>query len=150
VSKYTTAQSRLVLRPSFPNCRFRANRRAACSQRRLVRRVRTGTQLRCARSVHLWICLGLRRDLFWQECGHDRGVDGEYPSIGLSSALGSLVPLFMKGGIHFRTKEIVLFAGVIALLVGVGICGTAGRIRDGHQQTQGRSWRGIFLRSVPG
>jgi L-rhamnose-H+ transport protein len=65
--------------------------------------------------------------------------------IGLSSALGSLVPLFMKGEVHIRTKEIVLFAGIIALLVGVGVCGKAGRIRDGHQQIEALSWRGYFF-----
>ena len=57
--------------------------------------------------------------------------------IGLSSALGSLVPLFMKTRLHVGMKEIVLFAGVIALLVGVAICGKAGRIRDGQQQPSG-------------
>lgn len=54
--------------------------------------------------------------------------------IGLSSALGSLVPLFMKTEPHIGIKETVLFAGVIALFVGVAICGKAGRIRDGRQQ----------------
>ena len=58
--------------------------------------------------------------------------------IGLSSALGSLVPLFMKTRLQVGMKEMVLFAGVIALLVGVAICGKAGRIRDGQQQ-QSRS-----------
>jgi len=53
--------------------------------------------------------------------------------IGLSSAMGSLVPLLLKGDITFRMKEFVLFAGVIALLIGVAICGKAGRIRDGQQ-----------------
>jgi L-rhamnose-H+ transport protein len=54
--------------------------------------------------------------------------------IGLSSALGSLVPWFMKTKLQVGMKEIVLFLGVIALLVGVAICGKAGRIRDGQQQ----------------
>ena len=57
--------------------------------------------------------------------------------IGLSSALGSLVPLFMKTSLHVGMKEIVLLAGVFALLVGVTVCGKAGRIRDGHQQASG-------------
>ncbi len=57
--------------------------------------------------------------------------------IGLSSALGSLVPLFMKSEVHVGTKQLVLFAGVIALLIGVAVCGKAGRMRDGEQQTQG-------------
>jgi L-rhamnose-H+ transport protein len=57
--------------------------------------------------------------------------------IGLSSALGSLVPLFMKSEVRLGTKQLVLFAGVIALLVGVAVCGKAGRLRDGEQQAQG-------------
>lgn len=57
--------------------------------------------------------------------------------IGLSSALGSLVPLFMKTKVHLGMKEIVLFAGVIALLMGVTICGKAGRMRDGQQKRSG-------------
>ena len=57
--------------------------------------------------------------------------------IGLSSALGSLVPLFMKSEVRLGTKQLVLFAGVIALLVGVAVCGKAGRMRDGEQQSQG-------------
>jgi len=57
--------------------------------------------------------------------------------IGLSAALGSLVPLFMKTRLHVGMKEIVLFAGVIALLVGVAVCGKAGRVRDGQLQQSG-------------
>ncbi len=57
--------------------------------------------------------------------------------IGLSSAMGSLVPLFMKSEVHLDSKQLVLFAGVIALLIGVAVCGKAGRMRDGEQQTQG-------------
>ena len=57
--------------------------------------------------------------------------------IGLSSALGSLVPLFMKSEVHVGPKQLVLFTGVIALLIGVAVCGRAGRMRDGEQQTPG-------------
>ena len=63
--------------------------------------------------------------------------------IGLSSALGSLVPLFMKTEVHLWTKEIVLLAGIIALLVGVVVCGKAGRLRDGQQA-------GVGVASVTG
>jgi len=65
--------------------------------------------------------------------------------IGLSSALGSLVPLFMKSEVHVGTKQSVLFAGVIALLIGVAVCGKAGRMRDGEQQTQGTVPLGGYL-----
>lgn len=57
-------------------------------------------------------------------------------AIGLSAALGSLVPLFVKSGVRVGAKQLVLF-GVLALLVGVGVCGKAGRMRDGEQKTQG-------------
>lgn len=71
--------------------------------------------------------------------------------IGLSSALGSLVPLLMKAEVHLRMKELALFAGVIALLVGVAVCGKAGRIRDGQQQTgAGPSLTGYFFAVAAG
>ena len=50
--------------------------------------------------------------------------------IGLSAALGSLVPLFMKGMPRLGTRQWVLFCGVGLLLLGVALCGKAGRIRD--------------------
>jgi len=54
--------------------------------------------------------------------------------------------LFMKTRLHVGIKEIVLFAGVIALLAGVAICGKAGRIRDGQQQGTGvPAFTGYFL-----
>jgi len=56
--------------------------------------------------------------------------------IGLSAALGSLVPLLMKSTVRIGAKPLVLFAGVIALLIGVAVCGKAGRMRDGKQQTE--------------
>jgi L-rhamnose-H+ transport protein len=57
--------------------------------------------------------------------------------IGLSAALGSLVPLLMKPELRIGIKQLVLFAGVIALLLGVMVCGKAGRMRDGEQQIRG-------------
>ena len=56
--------------------------------------------------------------------------------IGLSAAMGSLVPLFMTREIHVGTKHVVLFAGIAAILVGVGLCGRAGRLRDGDELKQ--------------
>jgi L-rhamnose-H+ transport protein len=56
--------------------------------------------------------------------------------LGLSAALGSLVPLLMRSQIDLGMKQLALFAGVIALLLGVGLCGKAGRIRDGEGQTE--------------
>jgi L-rhamnose-H+ transport protein len=51
--------------------------------------------------------------------------------IGLSSALGSLVPLIMTGALRVDTRQVVLFGGVITFLMGVWLCGRAGRLRDG-------------------
>jgi len=50
--------------------------------------------------------------------------------IGLSSALGSLVPLFLGGAVVFTPQHALLFAGVAVFLAGVWVCGSAGRIRD--------------------
>jgi L-rhamnose-H+ transport protein len=58
--------------------------------------------------------------------------------IGLSSAFGSLVPLFMQRLVRFDPKELVLFAGVATFLAGVAFCGKAGRIRDGGGGAAGR------------
>ena len=50
--------------------------------------------------------------------------------LGISSALGSLVPLFLGGAFVLETRHLILFGGVAAFLVGVAICGSAGRMRD--------------------
>jgi L-rhamnose-H+ transport protein len=50
--------------------------------------------------------------------------------IGLSSALGSLVPLFLGGGIALQARHFLLFGGVAVFLAGVTVCGSAGRMRD--------------------
>ncbi len=51
--------------------------------------------------------------------------------IGLSSALGSLVPLFLNGKIaQFDRQQQLLYIGVLVFLTSVWICGGAGRKRD--------------------
>lgn len=50
--------------------------------------------------------------------------------IGLSSALGSIVPLLMSGGFRLNAQVVLLLCGVGVFLVGVALCGKAGRIRD--------------------
>lgn len=50
--------------------------------------------------------------------------------IGLSSALGALAPMILRGGFHLGAQQQLLLAGVACFLCGVGLCGTAGRIRD--------------------
>lgn len=51
--------------------------------------------------------------------------------IGLSSALGSLVPLLLTRAWHVDARESTLFAGITAFLIGVALCGRAGRMRAG-------------------
>src|SRR5581483_11276419 len=53
--------------------------------------------------------------------------------IGLSSALGSLVPIFLTGAFRFGAQQATLFSGVLVFLIGVGLCGKAGRLRDDAQ-----------------
>ena len=50
--------------------------------------------------------------------------------IGLSSALGSLVPLIMSGKVALTPRILTLFVGVAAFLAGVALCGAAGLARD--------------------
>ena len=50
--------------------------------------------------------------------------------IGLSSALGSLVPLALNGNVRWDGKLITLLAGIAAFLAGVTLCGQAGLLRD--------------------
>lgn len=50
--------------------------------------------------------------------------------IGLSSALGALVPMVLRGGFEIGSSQLLLIAGVVCFLGGVGLCGVAGRRRD--------------------
>ncbi len=71
--------------------------------------------------------------------------------IGLSAALGSLVPLLMKGMERVGMQQLVLFSGVALLIVGVALCGKAGRMRDGQSQDRaGAPLLGYFLAVAAG
>jgi L-rhamnose-H+ transport protein len=50
--------------------------------------------------------------------------------IGISSALGSLVPLILGGSIRASARIATLFLGILTFLAGVALCGAAGRLRD--------------------
>ncbi|MEK7406984.1 MAG: L-rhamnose/proton symporter RhaT [Acidobacteriota bacterium] len=50
--------------------------------------------------------------------------------IGLSSALGSVVPLILGGAFRLEARQLVLFLGVATFIAGVSLCGLAGRMRD--------------------
>jgi L-rhamnose-H+ transport protein len=50
--------------------------------------------------------------------------------IGLSSAMGSFVPLLMSGKLQFHAQQVLLLGGVLMFLLGVALCGRAGQMRD--------------------
>ena len=50
--------------------------------------------------------------------------------LGVSSAMGSLIPLILHGAIHLDLRQGALLAGVLAFMGGVWLCGMAGRMRD--------------------
>jgi L-rhamnose-H+ transport protein len=50
--------------------------------------------------------------------------------IGISAALGSLIPLVISGNFRLETRQFLLFAGVLTFLIGAGLCGAAGRARE--------------------
>jgi L-rhamnose-H+ transport protein len=50
--------------------------------------------------------------------------------IGISSALGSIVPLLFEPAWKADFKFAILLAGVVVFLAGVAICGVAGRMRE--------------------
>lgn len=66
--------------------------------------------------------------------------------IGLSSALGSLVPVLLTGALRLNRQELTLFSGVLVFLLGVWLCGKAGRLRDGVQPSSaGGSLKGYVF-----
>ena len=70
--------------------------------------------------------------------------------IGLSSALGSLVPLFLSGALRLEARQLVLFLGVATFLVGVAVCGAAGRLRDAAAPASGASLGGYLFAIAAG
>jgi len=65
--------------------------------------------------------------------------------IGISSALGSLVPLALAGRFGLGRQQILLYFGVAAFLCGVWICGAAGVRRDSGSDLRPASWMGYLL-----
>lgn len=63
--------------------------------------------------------------------------------IGLSSALGSVVPLIVRGALRMEPRVAVLLIGVATFIVGVWMCGSAGRMRDGGSAAG--SWTGYLF-----
>jgi L-rhamnose-H+ transport protein len=60
-------------------------------------------------------------------------------AIGLSSALGSLVPLLVQGTFRLELRQLILFFGILTYLAGVGLCGAAGSRREGDVTGQAAS-----------
>lgn len=50
--------------------------------------------------------------------------------IGLSSALGSVVPMLLSAGFQLDRKSVILLLGVLTFLAGVALCGVAGMKRS--------------------
>jgi L-rhamnose-H+ transport protein len=68
--------------------------------------------------------------------------------IGLSSAMGSLVPLLLRGQFHVNTRLILLLLGIATFLIGVILCGMAGKRREGatdHAISPGKRTRAYFF-----
>jgi len=68
--------------------------------------------------------------------------------IGLSSAMGSLVPLFLHRQLQLNARLMLLTLGVLTFLLGVTLCGIAGRRREGatdHAITPGKRTRAYFF-----
>lgn len=59
--------------------------------------------------------------------------------IGLSSALGALVPLVLRGGFHAGAQQMLLFAGIGTFIAGVWVCAQAGLLRDAATSTTAQS-----------
>jgi L-rhamnose-H+ transport protein len=69
--------------------------------------------------------------------------------IGISSALGSLVPLILGGNVRMSPRILTLLAGVVAFLIGVALCGSAGLLRDQASQRKVQ-WSGYIFATAAG
>jgi L-rhamnose-H+ transport protein len=67
--------------------------------------------------------------------------------LGVSSAMGSLVPMILHGSMRLEARQLALLGGVAAFLAGVSLCGAAGRMRDrgGEGAPTQPSWRGYLF-----
>jgi L-rhamnose-H+ transport protein len=70
--------------------------------------------------------------------------------IGISSALGSLVPLILGGNVVMSTRILLLLAGVAAFLIGVALCGAAGLLRDKAASGSATKARGYLFAIAAG
>ena len=80
---------------------------------------------------------------------------GAAVGLGCAAAMGTLLPVLYQGSSALPGHAGTLIAlGVTIVVVGVGVCGTAGRMRERHQQTgvqvSGQSIRGLLFAGVGG
>ena len=68
--------------------------------------------------------------------------------IGLSSAMGSLIPLILRRQLQLNLQLVFLLLGIVTFLLGVTLCGMAGRHREGATDraiTPGKRTRAYFF-----
>ncbi len=80
---------------------------------------------------------------------------GAAVGLGCAAAMGTILPLLYGATSELSGHTAALIAiGVITVMIGVGVCGVAGRMRERHEQTEvqasGRSIRGFLLASIGG
>jgi L-rhamnose-H+ transport protein len=75
-------------------------------------------------------------------------------ALGCAAAVGTVLPAIYSETPMQRSTGLMILLGVVVVLLGVGICGFAGRARDQQQGasavTQGQSVRGFLFASVGG
>lgn len=80
---------------------------------------------------------------------------GAAVGLGCAAAMGTILPVLYGGSSALPGNAGTFIAlGVAIVVVGVGVCGAAGRMRERHQQTgiqvSGQSIRGLIFASVGG
>ena len=80
---------------------------------------------------------------------------GAAVGLGCAAAMGTLLPIFYTGTSMLQASTGVLIGvGVVMVLIGVAVCGFAGRAREQHQGTgtmiAGQSMRGFLYAGVGG
>jgi L-rhamnose-H+ transport protein len=70
-------------------------------------------------------------------------------SLGTSAASGALIPLLSRHSAELLTRRgLLLLSGIVVILLGVGICGMAGRQREKEQSTETLAGNSRLLRGV--
>ena len=79
---------------------------------------------------------------------------GAAVGLGCAAAMGTLLPILYAGTSMQASTSVLVALGVLMVLVGVGVCGFAGRAREQHQGTgtmmAGHSIRGFLYAGIGG